>query len=159
MSQELLLPSLLFFCTDGIGLEYAKQLSQRGFKVILIGRNEEKLKHRIQELKKETGNEDFKYVVFDFDQWYDRDRYDQMFKKIDEIGEVIIFINNVGILIYKPFKFMTHKKIDQMMKVNTTATLHLTRLMIPKLFKRKERPLILMLELDLDYLECQELQY
>ena len=44
-----------------------KTTFSKRFQVILVGRSEEKLKHRIQELKKETGNEDFKYIVFIFD--------------------------------------------------------------------------------------------
>mmetsp|Transcript_30504 Transcript_30504/g.34936 ORF Transcript_30504/g.34936 Transcript_30504/m.34936 type:complete len:141 (-) Transcript_30504:670-1092(-) len=61
--------------SDGIGYEYANRLAARGFDVILIARNEEKLKFRIDELKKLHPKSEFKHIVFDFEIWYLQDAY------------------------------------------------------------------------------------
>lgn len=51
--------------TDGIGLEYARQLAQRGHSLILVGRNLVKLQRVEQELSSKLSQDRIKLVHLD----------------------------------------------------------------------------------------------
>ena len=55
--------------SDGIGLAMCKDLAKMGFNICIVGRNEEKIKSALEEIKIEcskTGNFKTKYILADF---------------------------------------------------------------------------------------------
>ena len=77
---------------SGLGYYIAKKLSDEGAKVIITGRNEEKLKKAVNEI----GN-DVEYMV------YDVKKCDSNFIKIiyDKFGKIDCLINNAGISLHE----------------------------------------------------------
>ena len=54
--------------SDGIGFSMCKKLANEGFNICMVARNEEKMKEKIGELRKQVHNQNFatKYIVADF---------------------------------------------------------------------------------------------
>lgn len=81
--------------TDGIGLEYARQLAARGFNILLLSRNENKLTTVANELNEEHPNIKVDRLAVDFSKL---DIYDRIAAKISALdGPVSVLVNNVGI--------------------------------------------------------------
>jgi len=109
--------------SSGIGLEIAKKYSEHSANVIIIGRNEEKLK----QIKNEFPNID--YIVSDISEieehvkimHYIKDKY----KKID------ILVNNAGISLHeKDFLDVTEESYDKQFDTNLKGAYFLTQRII-----------------------------
>lgn len=57
---------------------------------------------------------------------------------ITQFEAVDILINNAGIIIGKDFKDHTHEEIDRTLQINTLALMHLAKLVLPGMIKRKQ---------------------
>ena len=87
--------ALITGATDGIGKSTARELYAKGFNLILHGRNEEKMKRVVEEVKaaNPTSGLDVKYFIADVG------RPDVDFEGIAERFEglnITLFVNNVG---------------------------------------------------------------
>lgn len=71
---------LITGCTDGIGLEFAKQFTELGFNLYLIARNPNKLERVITELKAINPNCEIKHCITDLG---DEKQIEEMGKKIE----------------------------------------------------------------------------
>lgn len=110
--------ALITGATSGIGLEIAKVLAKDDFQLILLGRNEEKLKSLSQSL---NGS---KYIVQDLS------------KEIKPINENIdILINNAGITSSHPIIDMDIEEFDKILNVNLRAIFILTKMLLPNMIK------------------------
>ena len=77
--------------TAGIGFAIAKALANEGAHVVVNGRTAERVNQAVEQLKKETGNENIKGIIADFAD------NSQVQNLIDQLPEVDILVNNVGI--------------------------------------------------------------
>ena len=80
----------------GIGAEIAKEFCKAGAKVILIARNEKKLKKLNIQLNKKYNNKS-SFIVCDIN------NYDEFNRKISKIKNIDIYVNNAGMNIPKHF--------------------------------------------------------
>lgn len=81
--------------TDGVGKYVARDLAQRGAAILLHGRNEEKGKSVVNEIKNTTGNENITYYNADFSSLREvRGLAEQV---MDNHNRLDILINNAGI--------------------------------------------------------------
>ncbi|AEC51190.1 oxidoreductase [Pyrococcus sp. NA2] len=102
---------LLTGASGGIGREIAKELINRGYEVIGVGRNEEALK--------ELGIE---YITADLS------TYEGIFKVRESIeGKINVLINNAGFGILKPLLKHSWEELEEMFRVNTIAPIILTK--------------------------------
>src|SRR3954451_13825457 len=86
--------ALVTGASSGIGAALARQLAERGYRVALVARNEEKL----QALAGEIGGE-----VFVCDR-ADADARARLGREIDERGlQIEVLVNNAGFGVYKDF--------------------------------------------------------
>jgi 17beta-estradiol 17-dehydrogenase / very-long-chain 3-oxoacyl-CoA reductase len=86
--------ALITGATDGIGLGFAQELCQRGFNVILHGRNPKKLQDAQAQLVREYPLAKTKTVVFDAS--HPADGLEQRVREWIGDTELSVLINNVG---------------------------------------------------------------
>lgn len=111
--------------SSGIGRQCAISCSEMGAKVILLGRNNERLKETIEMMIEPSRH--FKYSI-------DLVEYNKVEEVINDavakFGKFHGLINCAGISITLPFKYMTPEKMDEYFHANVHTSMNLTRLMI-----------------------------
>ena len=123
--------------TDGIGKLAAIKLAKDGHQIILHGRNAEKLKSVVQEIKSDSNNDNIKGFVADFS---DLNAIANMSQQIlDEHKAIDVLINNAGI--FNSSNPITKNGIDVRMVVNYLAPYILTNALLP-LMKNSTDPRI-----------------
>jgi len=123
--------------TDGIGKSTAQELYDKGFNLILHGRNEKKLKGVIAEIQsaksKRTGKvQDVKYFLEDASKT--GIDFEGIVKKFEGLN-ITILVNNVGGSTVRPERFdeWTEEEHMDQVRVNSLFTMFLTRAFLPSL--------------------------
>ena len=122
--------------TAGIGKAIAKGLAQEGAHVIINGRKVKDIAEVIKDLKKETGNEEITGIVADFAK---KEHIDHL---LEEIPDVDILVNNVGIFNQVDFENITDDEWFEMFEVNVMSGVRLARHYFPKMLKKNEGRII-----------------
>ncbi|KAF3906508.1 hypothetical protein ABW20_dc0107018 [Dactylellina cionopaga] len=127
--------------SDGIGKEFAYQLAEKGFNIILISRTASKLEEIGKDLESKH-NIQTEYLPIDFAANLDED-YKKIAAAVDG-KDVSILINNVGKSydMPTPFVLLEEKLMLDIITINCTATLRVTQAIAPGMVSRK-RGLIL----------------
>jgi len=127
--------------SDGIGKEYALQLSRAGFSTLLVSRTASKLDALAAEIKSKY-NTQTKTLAMDFGANDDED-YAKLKALVDGL-DIAILINNVGMShsIPVPFTQTTQEEMENIITINCTATLRVTQLVAAGMVQRR-RGLIL----------------
>ncbi|CAH2065838.1 unnamed protein product, partial [Iphiclides podalirius] len=120
--------------TDGIGKEYAMELAQRGLNIVLISRNEEKLKNVAREIEKQYSVKT-KIIVADFSSGAEVYRHIEEELKDIPLG---ILVNNVGVQYDYPCRLceLPPSKAWEIINVNVGAVTSMTRLALPAMAAR-----------------------
>ena len=124
--------------SDGIGKEFAIQLAQKGFNLVLVSRTESKLQTLAQEIETKYAGTAVKTkaVAMDFARNNDED-YARLKSVVDGL-EVAILINNVGKSheIPVPFLLTPKHEMADIITVNCVGTLRVTQLIAPGMVQR-----------------------
>jgi 17beta-estradiol 17-dehydrogenase / very-long-chain 3-oxoacyl-CoA reductase len=128
---------LITGASDGIGLGFAKAFAERGFNLLLVGRNKTKLERVKKEL--EEINDSAKYEIV-ISEALEDSKPENIKNLLDKLGnfDIGILVNNVGIGLEKPAK-LEHCKLDELFKmiqVNCTYPTLLTNGLVLKLKER-----------------------
>src|SRR3954451_6314538 len=119
--------ALVTGASSGIGEAFASQLAERGYRVGLVARNEEKLRA----LADETGGDVF---VCDL---ADADARDRLFAEVGERGlQVEVLVNNAGFGVYKDFAESDREREIEQARVNVEAVVDLTHRFLPAMIAR-----------------------
>lgn len=130
-------------CTDGIGFEFALQLAQKGYKLLLLSRDEEKLQRTMQEIcsKLPSSCQNFSIMTHCCD-FSKLDIYDDI-EKFLNIRErnIEILVNNVGVAMAYPDYFINSKENttnlnERIINVNLIATTRMIELVLPSMIKQ-----------------------
>ncbi|KAH8391144.1 hypothetical protein KR215_007810 [Drosophila sulfurigaster] len=119
--------------SDGIGKEYAKELARHGINVVLIARNEAKLKAVANEISMclaEESKVETKIIVADFTQG--AEVYEHIERELADIP-IAIFVNNVGIGFPGALCSLTKEHVEQLIDTNIVAVSQLSRYFIKRL--------------------------
>lgn len=108
--------------SSGIGKAIAIECSKMGARVIITGRNEE----RLAETYKELVGEHPAYIVADLTKEEDIERLVALTDSLNGL------VNCAGLTIPKPFKFLQESDIETVMTVNFNAPLLLTQRLVKK---------------------------
>jgi 3-oxoacyl-[acyl-carrier protein] reductase len=122
--------ALITGATGGIGQAIAKQMKERGAKLILSGTRENVLNQMVKDL-----GDDVKSVVSNLQ---DKDSILSMAKDAEAChGKIDILVNNAGITIDGLLMRMKDEDWDTVMNVNLTACMRLTRQVLRGMLKRR----------------------
>lgn len=116
--------------TAGIGFAIAKALANEGASVIVNGRTVDRVNQAVEKIKKETGNSHIKGIAADF---ADKKQIEQL---INQLPEVDILVNNVGIFEPKPFNDITDEDWIKFFEVNVLSGIRLSRVYFDKMIKK-----------------------
>ncbi|WHI49221.1 SDR family oxidoreductase [Microbulbifer sp. MLAF003] len=122
----------------GIGLEVAKQLSDQGVKVILSGRNQEKL----QEVKAAWAGKVAPLDTIELDITKANDRAQAAQKIAEQYGRLDILVNNAGVIVEGEWAQNNSETVSQAdlqttFDINLFAQIGLTQELLPLLKKSK----------------------
>lgn len=107
---------LITGATSGIGKSTSILFSKFGAKLIIVGRNKEKLENLLTLLE---GN-NHSYIVYDF---HDLDNLDNLASKVPQVDGIV---HSLGIALNQPFKFTNRKDLNEVMDINFFAPFLLT---------------------------------
>lgn len=107
--------------SSGIGQQVAISCSRMGAKVVLIGRNEE----RLAETKAQM--EGCGHMVVSYDLTDLSGIKDMVARIVAQMGAIDGLVNCAGISATLPFKLMSPEKVEEMFKTNVFATIELTK--------------------------------
>ena len=119
--------------TDGIGKQTAIDLAKLGYKLGLVGRNQEKGRLLIQEIEKITGNQSIKYFNTDLSVIKTLKKLTSNIK--NEFNSIDVLINNAGAY-YSTFE-KTKEGLERTFALNHLSYFTLTHLLLDALEKGK----------------------
>lgn len=125
--------------TDGIGKAVAKELAKRGLNLVLISRSKDKLDAVSEEIKK-SNDVEVKTISYDFSNPNDYESLSSVIQPLD-IG---LLVNNVGISYDHPDFYLHYdeKYFDDMVNINITSVLKMTRIVLKQMVERKKGLLV-----------------
>ncbi|TVY26790.1 Very-long-chain 3-oxoacyl-CoA reductase [Lachnellula hyalina] len=126
--------------SDGIGKEYAIQLAQKGFNLLLVSRTQSKLDTLRQEIEHKYAGSAVKVKVLAMDFAKDDEKDYAALQALVNDLDVGILINNVGLSHSIPIPFIETPKeeIRDIIGINCLATLKVTQIVAPGMVKRKK---------------------
>lgn len=122
--------------TDGIGKAIAKELLRKGLKVLLISRDEGRLKDTVKEI---GGGET---LCVDFNEFGPEKRAEV--KKALDSRDVGVLVNNVGISYEHPeyLHELDEDRIEKLVKLNIDSTNFMTYMVLPKMVEKKRGAIV-----------------
>lgn len=126
--------ALITGASSGIGEAFARRLAREGYNVVLVARRQEKLDALAEDLKKRHAVY-AQSVVADLSKDADIDRIAGMASDMSETGKLDLLINNAGFGVTGSFVNQTMKDQNDMINVHVTATMRLTRTVLPGMIK------------------------
>ncbi|KAI3661501.1 hypothetical protein MP638_007231 [Amoeboaphelidium occidentale] len=122
--------------TDGIGKEFAVQLAKQKMNIVLVSRTLEKLQNVAKEIEKESGV-DVKVYAMDFTK-ATKDDFNALADVISSLP-VGILVNNVATNHSIPTPFIEEDDdiLENIVNVNITGTLRMTKMVLPKMAEAK----------------------
>ncbi len=124
--------------TSGIGLGYARVLARLGFNLVLVGRNDERLRKTREGLLLQNSAIRVHVVVQDFNRSFSEDAYSAFISAMKD-REIALLINNVGVVSAGDFHTYPLERLLELMNVNIEATTFVTRLVVPLMLARQKR--------------------
>jgi short-subunit dehydrogenase len=126
--------ALITGASAGIGVAFAKELAFGGTKLVLTARRKDRLEALAQQL---TATYKVQTEVFPAD-LADSNAPEKLFAFTQEKGiEIDLLINNAGFGQYGEFPSVEKQRLLDMVQVNCTAVVHLTRLYLPEMIARR----------------------
>jgi len=124
--------ALVTGASGGIGRQIAKRLSSEGVKLAISGRREDALQQLAHEISGAGG--DCVPVPADLS---DRDRLKGLIDDVERsVGPVDVLVNNAGVESIGAFTSYTEQELVELIDVNLTAPMLLTRAALPGMLQR-----------------------
>jgi short-subunit dehydrogenase len=121
--------TLVTGASAGLGVEFARQLSKRGHRLVLAARRKE----RLEELARELGKA--RAVAIDLSK---KDAAGKLIADLEGNGEVVdVLVNNAGFGLIGRFTELDARRERQMIDLNVGALTDLCRVVAPAMIERK----------------------
>jgi NAD(P)-dependent dehydrogenase (short-subunit alcohol dehydrogenase family) len=143
-----ILTALITGGTSGIGRATANKLAQLGIHVVVVGRNAERGKQAVDEIRGGGGKADF--ISSDL---RDASSAREVAKRAIEVanGHVDILINNAGIYPFGPTHEMTEEQFDRVFSLNVKVPYFLVAELAPLMAKRGKGAIVNLSTMVADY--------
>ena len=143
-----ILTALITGGTSGIGRATANKLAQLGIHVVVVGRNAERGKQAVDEIRRGGGKADF--ISSDL---RDASSAREVAKRAIEVanGHVDILINNAGIYPFGPTHEMTEEQFDRVFSLNVKVPYFLVAELAPLVAKRGKGAIVNLSTMVADY--------
>jgi NAD(P)-dependent dehydrogenase (short-subunit alcohol dehydrogenase family) len=134
--------------TSGIGRATADKMAQLGFYVLVVGRNAERGKKTVDEIRAAGGRADF--IASDL---RDAATARAVGKRAVELGDghVDVLINNAGVFPFGPTQEMTEEQFDQVFSLNVKAPYFLVAELAPLMASRGKGAIVNLSTMVADY--------
>jgi len=128
--------------SDGIGKGFSEEFARKGFNIVLIARNIQKLEKVSEELHKINTKIQTKIISADLTESTKPGFFDNIIKQLEGL-DVSILVNNVGKMIGGLFENLSEEEIRNTLIVNTLPQVLLTHKILPQLNSRKKKSAII----------------
>jgi short-subunit dehydrogenase len=115
--------------SDGLGKLLAIELAKHKSNIILHGKNEDKLKHILNEIQKIYPSHNHSYVVCDLN------HPETIKEKFSSIAKLDILVNNAGVWEEGNTIDISLERITELVNVNLSSYLLISKLLLPNLLK------------------------
>src|ERR1700746_3559143 len=134
--------------TSGIGKAVANKLAQLGIHVLVVGRNAERGKKTVDEIRAAGGKADF--IASDLQ---DAGSAREVATRAIDLGNghVDILINNAGIYPFGPTHEMTEEQFDRVFSINVKVPYFLVAALAPLMAKRGKGAIVNLSTMAADY--------
>jgi short-subunit dehydrogenase len=119
--------ALVTGASNGIGAIYADRLARRGYDLILVARNRERLEKVAQRISSQT-HRSVETLVADLADPADLRRIEA---NLRADSRITLLVNNAGVAAITPLLSTDVEKMDEMIRVNITALTRLTYAAVP----------------------------
>jgi NAD(P)-dependent dehydrogenase (short-subunit alcohol dehydrogenase family) len=123
--------ALITGASTGIGAVYADRLTKRGYDLVLVARNEARLKALAARLKEETGRS-VTPLRADLNDKADLAKVERLLR---EDQAITMLVNNAGIGAVTPLLETDIDKMDELIALNVSALTRLTYAVVPALLE------------------------
>ena len=124
--------ALITGASSGIGAVYADRLARRGYDLILVARNRERLEALSQSLTRETGRT-VELIVADLNEPKDVRRVEEVLRRD---ARITLLVNNAGVGAVTPLLDTDVDKMEELIALNVTALTRLTYAAAPAFVAR-----------------------
>ena len=124
--------ALITGASTGIGAIYAKRLARRGYDLILVARNQEKLDQLASQLSADTGRK-VDAVKADLSVTADLRAIE---RRLADDASITMLVNNAGLGATKSLIDSTPEELDDLITLNVQALTRLTRAVAPAMVAR-----------------------
>jgi NAD(P)-dependent dehydrogenase (short-subunit alcohol dehydrogenase family) len=116
--------------TQGIGFAVARQLLEEGARVIINGRNQQRINEALEKLSSAVPHANVSGLAADFSS------AEEVNALISQLPDIDILINNAGIFEPKPFTEISDDDWFRFFEVNVMSGIRLSRALFPGMIKR-----------------------
>ena len=128
--------ALITGATDGIGLEFCKQLARDGFNICLVSRTESKMQKVVDEDLKEYGVKT-KTVIADFTGKHNMDFYDNICSQVRDL-DIGFLVINAGVFKPQIFEETSKTVLQELLDVNVYHVVGMLEKFKKGILERKE---------------------
>lgn len=125
--------ALITGASTGIGAIYAERLARRGYDLVLVARNRERLEQLAQRLSEQSGRR-VEVLVADLNDKADLARVEQLLRSDSRIS---LLVNNAGVGATAPLLDSDVERMTRMIELNVTALTRLTYAAVPGFVARQ----------------------
>jgi 17beta-estradiol 17-dehydrogenase / very-long-chain 3-oxoacyl-CoA reductase len=129
--------------SDGIGEQYCRDLAQQGFNICIVGRNEQKMKVKLEDIKARSGRPiKTRYLVCDFARHTKLAPYEKLAEQMRDM-DIAVLVLNAGVAQMAPFKDIPVSYLEETVNVNVLHPGFMTRTLLHQMLKREQRSAII----------------
>lgn len=129
--------ALITGASSGIGADFARQLSQRGYDLVLVARRRERLQALADEVRT-SGGASSEVLIADL---VDQKGLDLVRTRLDQ-GDIDLLINNAGFPGYIRFVEVDPSVADDLMRLHVRVPTLLSRAALPHMMQRRQGAII-----------------